>query len=82
MGEMQKVPARSGDKAVAGRSEQGLTEILDALLFLAILGFSAVALLAVALAAPLAIAISAVAGAASALTARTAKRGGWQSAGA
>lgn len=61
---------------------QGFAGVIDTVLFLAILAFSAVALLAIALAAPLAIAATAIAGAASALTARTAKRGGWQVAGA
>lgn len=61
---------------------QGLAGVIDTVLFLAILAFSAVALLAIALAAPLAIAATAIAGAASALTARTAKRGGWRVAGA
>ncbi len=57
-----------------------LSGIYDAVLFVAVLGFSAVALLAFALAAPLAIAVSAVAGAASAIFASAKNRGGWQAA--
>jgi len=65
-----------------GSSGRGLSGFVDAILFLAILAFSAVALIALALAAPLAIAATAIAGALSALTARGAKRGGWRIAGA
>ena len=61
--------------------ESGLTGVFDTVLFLAILGFSAFALLALALAAPLAIAATAIAGAFSAITAGGAKRGGWRVAG-
>ncbi|MFN0024575.1 MAG: hypothetical protein ACKVS5_11840 [Parvularculaceae bacterium] len=56
------------------------SELYDAILFIAVLGFSSIALLALALAAPLAIAISAIAGAASALFAGAKRRGGWQEA--
>lgn len=57
-----------------------LSGLYDAILFIAILGFSAVAMLALALAAPLAIAVSAIAGAVSALFAGAKRRGGWQDA--
>lgn len=58
-----------------------LSRAYDAILFVAVLAFSAVALLAFALAAPLALAVSAVSGAASALFAGPGRRGGWQTAG-
>lgn len=57
-----------------------LSGIYDAILFVAVLGFSGVALLALALAAPLALAVSAVAGAASAFFAGAKSRGGWRAA--
>ena len=57
-----------------------ISGICDAILFLAVLGFSAVALLAFALAAPLALAISAISGAASALFAGPGRSGGWRTA--
>lgn len=69
-------------KAGFSQAGRGVAGAIDAVLFLAILGFSAVALLAFALAAPLAIAVSAILGAISALTARNGRRGGWQIAGA
>jgi hypothetical protein len=62
--------------------DQGLSGVMDAILFIAILGFSAIALLALAVAAPLAIGISALLAAASALTARGGRRGGWRIVGA
>ena len=67
--------------ATVSDAKLGLTGLIDAILFLAILGFSAIALLALALAAPLAIAASALASAVSALTVHGAKRGGWRIAG-
>lgn len=79
---MRELSGESTPPLTTANGGRGLTGLVDALLFLAILGFSAVALLAVALAAPLAIAASAVAGALSALTARSAKRGGWRAASA
>jgi hypothetical protein len=82
VGKMREMTAESTSLLKPSSGGRGLTGIVDAMLFIAILGFSAVALLAVALAAPLAIAASAVAGALSALTARTAKRGGWRAASA
>jgi len=57
-----------------------LSRAYDAILFVAVLGFSAIALLAFALAAPLALAVSAVSGAASAFFAADGRRGGWQAA--
>jgi hypothetical protein len=57
-----------------------ISGICDAILFVAVLGFSAIALLALAFAAPLALAISAVSGAASALFARSGRSGGWRTA--
>jgi hypothetical protein len=75
--ETSEVSGKQG--LAAGR---GVSGAIDAVLFLAILGFSAVALLAFALAAPLAIAVSAFLGAISALTARSGRRGGWRIAGA
>lgn len=67
------------DRAKSGeRPAFGMGGLLDALMFIAILGFSAVALLALALAAPLAIAVSAFAGAVSAVFARERVRGGWR----
>ena len=57
-----------------------LSGLYDAFLLLGVLCFSAIALLAIALAAPLALAVSAVAGAVSALFAGAKRRGGWQSA--
>jgi hypothetical protein len=57
-----------------------ISGICDAILFVAVLGFSAIALLALALAAPLALAISAVSGAASALFAGSGRSGGWRTA--
>jgi hypothetical protein len=77
---MREMPVKSTLQPKAAGTVRGLSGVVDAVLFLAILGFSAVALLAVALAAPLAIAATAVAGALSALTARNAKRGGWRAA--
>ncbi|MDZ7628047.1 MAG: hypothetical protein U5J99_06515 [Parvularculaceae bacterium] len=56
------------------------SKIYDAILFIAILGFSAIVLLAFALAAPLAVAVSALAGAASVFFAGAKRRGGWQAA--
>ncbi len=82
VGELVEAPIKPEAGAAAPVAEGGLTGVIDAVLFLAILGFSAIALLALALAAPLAIAATAVAGALSALTARGAKRGGWRIAGA
>jgi hypothetical protein len=74
-----------GDEAKMGSAGVGAASggrwfsgFVDAILFIAILAFSAIALVALALAAPLAIAVSAAAGAASALTARNVKRGGWR----
>lgn len=83
----------TGDKAVlvpstgnAGfgksGSDRGLSGLVDVLYFLAILAFTAIAILALALAAPLAIIATALAGAVSAFTAGNAKRGGWRIAGA
>lgn len=63
-------------------SYRGFSGVIDAVLFVAILGFSAVALLAFALAAPLAIAITSILAAASALTATEGRRGGWRTVGA
>lgn len=79
----ERVEASTGHDAATAASDarRGLTGLIDAVLFLAILGFSAVALLALALAAPLAIAATAFASALSALTARGAKRGSWRIAG-
>lgn len=57
-----------------------LSKTYDALLFVVVLGFSAIALLALALAAPLALAVSAVSGAASTIFAADSRRGGWQAA--
>ena len=81
MGELVEAPMKPESGAAAPEAKRGLTGVIDAVLFLAILGFYAFALLALALAAPLAIAATAVAGALSALTARGAKRGGWRIAG-
>lgn len=81
MGDLVETPARMGTGIADPEARRGLTGLIDAVLFLAILGFSAVALLALALAAPLAIVATAVAGALSAMTARGAKRGGWRVAG-
>lgn len=82
MGELVEAPIKPERGASAPDAKRGLSGVIDAVLFLALLGFSAIALLALALAAPLAIAATAVAGALSALTARGAKRGGWRIAGA
>ncbi len=82
MGDLVETPVRMETGIADPEKRRGLTGFIDAVLFLAILGFSAVALLALALAAPLAIAATAVAGALSAMTARGAKRGGWRVAGA
>lgn len=69
------------DNALMKTPESGaFSKIYDAILFIAILGFSAVALLAFALAAPLAVAVSALAGAVSVLFAGAKRRGGWQAA--
>lgn len=81
VGDLVETPVRLEAGIADPEARRGLTGLVDAVLFLAILGFSAVALLAVALAAPLAIAATAVAGALSAMTARGAKRGGWRVAG-
>lgn len=63
------------------KTENGaISGICDAILFVAVLGFSAVALLALALAAPLALAVSAVSGAASAFFAGPGRSGGWRAA--
>ncbi len=75
---MRDDPAENIVRTGADFRDRGLTGFVDAVLFLAILCFSAVALLAVALAAPLVIAVSAVLGALSALTARSGRRGGWR----
>ncbi len=75
-------PGIETSQGQASAPAQWLSGLIDALLFIAILGFSAVAMLALALAAPLAITASAIAGGLSALTARSAKRGGWTIAGA
>lgn len=69
-------------QSLSGQSLSGLTRLIDAVLFLGILGFSAIAMLVVALAAPLAILVTAIAGAISSFGARGAKRGGWTVAGA
>lgn len=82
VGDLVETPARMETEIADPEARSGLTGFIDAVLFLAILGFSAVALLALALAAPLAIVATAVAGALSAMTARDAKRGGWRVAGA
>lgn len=82
MGDLVEAPNERDARALIPEAGRGLTGVIDAVLFLAILGFSAIALLALALAAPLAIVATAVAGALSALTARGAKRGGWRIAGA
>jgi len=82
MGERVQRPTGHDAAPTASEVRRGLSGLVDAILFLAILGFSAVALLALALAAPLAIAATALASALSALTARGAKRGGWRIAGA
>lgn len=82
MGELLETPVKPERVAAEFEAKLGLTGLVDAVLFLAILGFSAVALLALALAAPLAIAATAVAGALSAMTASGHKRGGWRVAGA
>lgn len=82
VGEMQGAAAGGAENKGVRASDRGLTALLDAILFLAVLGFSAIALLALALAAPLAIAVSALLGALSALTARDRTRGGWRVAGA
>lgn len=81
VGELTAEATEPGQGAAVAAERRGLASVIDAVLFLAILGFSAIALLALALAAPLAIAATAVAGALSALTARGAKRGGWRIAG-
>ncbi len=57
-----------------------LSGLCDAILLIAVLGFSAVVLLALAVAAPLALAVSAIAGAVSALFAGARRRGGWEAA--
>lgn len=82
MGDLVEAPVRTETGTADPEVNRELTGLIDAVLFLAILGFSAVALLALALAAPLAIAATAVAGALSAITARGGKRGGWRVAGA
>jgi len=77
----------TGDKAVSikktggSKRDRSLSVVVDGLYFLAILLFTAVAILAVALAAPLAIIATALAGAISAVTANGAKRSGWRVAG-
>ncbi len=81
MGEIRESLEGSAVKSADPARARGLTLVIDAVLYLGILGFSAVALIAVALAAPLAIVATALAGALSALTARSAKRGGWRVAG-
>jgi hypothetical protein len=63
-------------------SARGFAGLIDAVLFLAILGAFAVAIVAIAFAAPLAIAVSAALGALSAVTARHGRRRGWRTAGA
>lgn len=70
-------PDQTGE-AVQAKSGRGLSGVIDGLYFLAILLFSAVAVLALALAAPLAIIATALAGALSAVTAGGARRGGWR----
>ncbi len=79
---MQGKPATISLHKGGKTDDHVVTGLVDAILFLAVLGFSAVALLAFALAAPLAIAVSAGLGAFSALTARNRQRGGWRMAGA
>jgi hypothetical protein len=82
VGDLLEAPVKLETGVAEVGVKRGLTGLVDAVLFLAILGFSAVALLAVALAAPLAIVATAVAGALSAMTANGHKRGGWRIAGA
>lgn len=82
MSNLLEAPVKPETGATEVEVRRGLTGLVDAVLFLAILGFSAVALLALALAAPLAIVATAVAGALSAMTASGHKRGGWRVAGA
>lgn len=81
MGDRVTQSRMAAEDAIAIRDERDLKGVVDVFLFLAILIFSAVALLALALAAPLAIAATALAGAISALSARGAKGGGWRAAG-
>ncbi len=81
LGVRVEVTEKPEGKAIAKRDDRDLTGAVDIILFLAILVFSSVALLALALAAPLAIAATAIAGALSALTARGVKRSGWREAG-
>lgn len=76
VGQMQ---GEAGGAKVVG--DRGLDGVVDAILFIAILGFSAIALLAFALAAPLAIALTAGLGAWSAATARRGTRRFWRTAG-
>lgn len=72
----------TGVAAQQSKGDIGLSGFVDVILFVAVLGFSAIALLAFALAAPLAIAVSAVLAAASAFSARNGRRGGWRTVGA
>jgi hypothetical protein len=76
VGEMQGETARKARSAF--NQDDGVTAVVDAVLFLAILGFSAVALVAFALAAPLAIAVTAAIGALSAATVRNGAKRGWR----
>ncbi len=82
MGDMTGTKSASVPTAGAVGRDLSLNGFLDALYFVAILVFTAFAVLAVALAAPLAIIATALAGAVSALTAGRAKRSGWRVAGA
>lgn len=82
MGEVQGSPVGPAGESAVPENRRGITAIVDAVLYLGILGFSAIALIALALAAPLAIVATALAGALSAMSARGAKRGGWRVAGA
>lgn len=82
MGEMTGEPAGTSVIKAWVEREQGLSGLMDVVLFIAILGFFAIALLALAVAAPLAIGVSAVLAAVSALTARGGRRGGWRIVGA
>lgn len=77
---MPEAADRLGREMTKATDSDALSGLYDAILFIAVLGFSAVALLALALAAPLALAVSAIAGAMSALFAGAGRQGGWRSA--
>lgn len=80
MSRMPEEADRFAQDMIRATNSGALSGLYDAVLFVAVLSFSAVALLALALAAPLALAVSAIASAASALFASAKSSGGWRAA--